>query len=346
MSKHEEEYDAYFLENESITFKFSKSEGKEGESVEEVNGKKIKLSFEGKSPVGGEVRLYKDGDIEVVNLTDGTYYANKDTEIEVSETTTTLTRGQLQAAVESLQKEIIELKDKNTAQDTKIKNMESKNATQDTAINTNKDNIETNKTNIEKLTTIVNSINTSMLSKTYPVGSIYISTNSTNPSSIFGGTWERYGTGRTLVGVNTSDANFNTVSKTGGSTTFNNSHTHTVSSHTHTINSHVHTIAAHKHLQTIGANDSFIYALYGAEGGLSGREIITTKNYRFNPSNGILSETKESLYYTSEAGGGNTNGSGVLTTNGNAQQTTGTSGSSTQSLLQPYITVYMWKRVS
>lgn len=53
----------------------------------------------------------------------------------------------------------------------------------------------------------------------YPVGSIYISTSSTNPSSYFGGTWKAVAQGRTLVGVNTSDTDFNTVMKTGGSKT-------------------------------------------------------------------------------------------------------------------------------
>lgn len=48
----------------------------------------------------------------------------------------------------------------------------------------------------------------------YPVGSIYISTNSTNPSKLFGGTWERYAAGRMLMGV----ANGNNAGSTGGAT--------------------------------------------------------------------------------------------------------------------------------
>ena len=35
----------------------------------------------------------------------------------------------------------------------------------------------------------------------YPVGSIYISVSSTNPSELFGGTWISFGEGRTLLGV-------------------------------------------------------------------------------------------------------------------------------------------------
>lgn len=53
----------------------------------------------------------------------------------------------------------------------------------------------------------------------YPVGSIYISVNNINPTTYFGGTWEAFGTGRTLVGVDTSQTEFNTVKKTGGEKT-------------------------------------------------------------------------------------------------------------------------------
>ena len=40
-----------------------------------------------------------------------------------------------------------------------------------------------------------------LLDKIYPVGSIYISTDSTSPATLFGGTWERIAQGRTLFGV-------------------------------------------------------------------------------------------------------------------------------------------------
>lgn len=50
----------------------------------------------------------------------------------------------------------------------------------------------------------------------FPVGSIYLSVLDTNPSKWFGGEWEQIAKGRTLVGVDTSDTDFNTVKKTGG----------------------------------------------------------------------------------------------------------------------------------
>ena len=40
----------------------------------------------------------------------------------------------------------------------------------------------------------------------YPVGSIYMSANNTSPASLFGGTWQSWGSGRVPIGVNTSDS--------------------------------------------------------------------------------------------------------------------------------------------
>jgi microcystin-dependent protein len=43
-----------------------------------------------------------------------------------------------------------------------------------------------------------------------------MSVNSTNPSTLFGGTWEAWGTGRVPVGIDTIQTEFATVEKTGG----------------------------------------------------------------------------------------------------------------------------------
>lgn len=50
----------------------------------------------------------------------------------------------------------------------------------------------------------------------FPVGSIYMSVNNTNPSNSFGGTWVLWGQGRVPIGVDTSQSEFNSVEKTGG----------------------------------------------------------------------------------------------------------------------------------
>lgn len=59
----------------------------------------------------------------------------------------------------------------------------------------------------------------SLIDMFYPIGSIYMSTSSTNPSDFMGGTWVAWGNGRVPVGINTSDSDFNTVEKTGGAKT-------------------------------------------------------------------------------------------------------------------------------
>ena len=56
-----------------------------------------------------------------------------------------------------------------------------------------------------------------VLKKVYPVGCIYTSTVSTNPNTLFGfGTWSAFGAGRTLVGIDSGDTDFDTVEETGG----------------------------------------------------------------------------------------------------------------------------------
>ena len=57
-----------------------------------------------------------------------------------------------------------------------------------------------------------------MLDRMYPVDSIYISTNSTSPASLYGGSWERYGTGRALISASDTDNDFK-AGTTGGSKT-------------------------------------------------------------------------------------------------------------------------------
>ncbi len=83
----------------------------------------------------------------------------------------------------------------------------------------------------------------------YPVGSIYISTVSTNPGTLFGvGTWTAFGAGRTLVGLDSGDSDFNTVEKTGGAKT----HTLTVAE-----------MPSHEHINGAGTATVHQYVLAG-----------------------------------------------------------------------------------
>jgi hypothetical protein len=78
----------------------------------------------------------------------------------------------------------------------------------------------------------------------YPVGSIYTNaTSSTNPGTLFGfGTWTAFGAGRVMVGLDASNAAFDTSEETGGSANaIVVSHTHTATS-TVTDPGHVHNV--------------------------------------------------------------------------------------------------------
>lgn len=119
----------------------------------------------------------------------------------------------------------------------------------------------------------------------YPVGSIYMSVNSTSPNSLFGGTWERFANGRCLVGVNESDADFSSAQKTGGEKT-----------HKLTTDE----MPQHRHSMQYSTT--------------SGSQILLR-----NQSGNAASYSQ----YTGYVGGGEAHNN-----------------------LQPYITVYMWRRTA
>jgi hypothetical protein len=68
-----------------------------------------------------------------------------------------------------------------------------------------------------------------ILAAVYPVGAIFHSYVATNPATLFGfGTWARIGEGRVLVGLKSTDADFDTIGETGGNKTIDLSHLHKV----------------------------------------------------------------------------------------------------------------------
>lgn len=75
----------------------------------------------------------------------------------------------------------------------------------------------------------------------YRIGDLFLTTIAENPSSYLGGTWELFGPGRTLVCVDTSQTEFNSVKKTGGE-----------KKHTLTVDE----IAEHSHWGIYGGNSN------------------------------------------------------------------------------------------
>lgn len=162
----------------------------------------------------------------------------------------------------------------------------------------------------------------SLTSAIYPVGSIYMSVSSTNPSTYFGGTWVAWGSGRVPVGINTSDTNFSTVEKTGGASTVTlttsqmPSHTHTFTGSSATTNSK----GAHTHSLNLTKTTW--------SGSSSSRVVVDSGDYTAltnaaTTSNGAHTHTVTAKGTNASTGGG---------------------GSHTN--LQPYIVCYMWKRTA
>ena len=195
----------------------------------------------------------------------------------------------------------------------------------------------------------------------FPVGAIYMSTTSANPSTFWTGTtWQAFATGKTIVGIDTSDTDFNSVNKTGGSkevvltvpnlpthnhTVGDNSHSHTVNGvgdHSHTLNDHAHYLPPHQHGSGWGEQNHTGY--WGNWPGNNFRGSSTT-DYDNN-----MFLTSPVDQWTNGAGAVGMSGSGAHSHTINAtthSHTLSNTGSNTaHSNLQPYIVTYIWKRIS
>lgn len=229
------------------------------------------------------------------------------------------------------------------------------------------------KTDITNLKSEVSNLNSQRLDKTYPIGSIYITTvysTASQVTSALGGTWETYGSGRTLVGVNTSDSNFDTVSKTGGvaTTTLSSSnlpsHTHSIpalsgtaasaGSHTHSIPSlsgSTSTKSLTGQFSSGGGSSVFWRAstsgvFYNNNGVGSGTYEGVTANQNSNRSHTINIDASHNHTVTTNASTSGSSGAHTHTVT-TKTSTTGSSGSDTSfTNLQPYITVYMYRRTA
>lgn len=174
---------------------------------------------------------------------------------------------------------------------------------------------------------------TAALQAVYPVGSVYVNaTSSSNPSVLLGfGTWEAFGAGRVMVGLNGSDTDFDTAEETGGAKTSTSSGT--ISG---TVGGTALTEAQmpkhwHRMIGPFGTTN-----VQGGEFGYG--------NY-----GGGTPDDTAFAYGTWSAGGDAASGSQTTGTANGDSHTHSFSGSfsgATQSTVQPYIVVRMWKRTA
>jgi hypothetical protein len=174
----------------------------------------------------------------------------------------------------------------------------------------------------------------------HPVGSVYINaTNNTNPATLFGfGTWVSFGAGRVPVGFDAGNPLFDAAEETGGSydaTLVSHAHTGTTGSENqnHTHSGSTSGVGDHQHESGTGVQD--IGAAFGRGGNATSYRIDLVLNAQNTP-------------YTSSAGAhSHSFSTGGVSANHQHNFTTSTNGASaTNANIQPYITVYMWKRVS
>lgn len=160
------------------------------------------------------------------------------------------------------------------------------------------------------------------LGAVYPVGSIYINAAvNTNPATLLGfGTWEAFGAGRVMVGLNASDSSFDTLGETGGSKDA--------------------IVVSHTHTGTTGGGGAHTH--YFRENG----PYLSEADNPENPANTLVGDLNSS---TNMAATATLAAKEYLTTAAAHTHTftTDSAGSSgTNANLQPYIVVYMWKRTA
>ena len=171
------------------------------------------------------------------------------------------------------------------------------------------------------------------MKKIYPVGSIYMSTVSTNPATLFGfGTWEAMPAGRVLLaqGKSSWGTTYNAGS-TGGEAT----HQLTVGelpSHNHAVS--IQSSGEHNHIANSNTSGTHSHVLPTANALGSG------SGYVIGTSNGGTLNTS-----------GNGEHSHVITINNNGSHTHNTTVKETgsgqaHSNMPPYLAIYIWKRVS
>ena len=162
----------------------------------------------------------------------------------------------------------------------------------------------------------------------YPVGSIYMSVNNTNPGTLFGGTWEQIQDRFLLAAGNTY-----TGGSTGGSASVNLSHSHVVNAHHHSLpaNTGSHTL-------TVDQIPSHRHSLPSVDT-TSGSQGLRNGTYYQGGWWGNWEET-------TATGGGQGHSHTIGGNTGDDTPGTNSQLPSNQSILPPYLTVYVWKRTA
>ena len=160
---------------------------------------------------------------------------------------------------------------------------------------------------------------TDTLKKVYPVGSIYMSTVSTNPATLFGfGTWEAMPAGRVLLAQG----------KSSWGTTYNAGSTGGEATHQLTVGE----LPTHSHTGNINTKN------------LSGTFISKSVE---RDSSGIVSNISTNKVGNSSGGSGNTGTEYTINASHTHTIVINNIGSSqAHNNIQPYIAVYIWKRTT
>ena len=183
-------------------------------------------------------------------------------------------------------------------------------------------------------------------SQLYPIGSVYISFNSTDPSTLFGGVWQRLKD--TFLLVNGDQYAPNT---TGGSATKSiavsnlPAHNHTVSSsgsHTHSsANVTVSTAGNHSHTASTNGNHSHTGIKGGDNDDGGSHFAFGTSTYQQNSTTSAGSHT-----HTIGTAGNHTHTVSIASSGSHTHTTENTGGSVPLNIMPPYTTVYAWRRTA
>lgn len=145
----------------------------------------------------------------------------------------------------------------------------------------------------------------------YNVGDIYISTVMINPAELYGGVWGFVGQGKTLVGVDYNDADFSSAEKTGGQ-------------------------------KTQKFKYGIIYNPYFGTNTGSDEGLIRTSVYNGTTDTGNF---RNSTLFKEEQTIGNVSiGDSTKSITSSSHKNTGET--SEENIMNPYYTVYIWKRIS